>query len=142
MSPDWDIGRRRTGRPGWGRKIGLQVGGTVSWALSMNEFAINDRQGQLSCFFLHFFGKFELCRIKIDFWHDYFFAGNKKDMISKELKFYSLIKTEQTKTTCFYAHSAIYGKSQEGREREIKGRIGFLEGITRGAKRQKEKTAE
>ena len=45
MSPEWDMGRRRTGRPGWGREIELQVGGTVPWALSMNEFALNNRHG-------------------------------------------------------------------------------------------------
>lgn len=41
----------------------------------------------------------------------FFFAGDKKDMIFKELKFYLLIKIEHTKTICFYAYSTIYGES-------------------------------
>ena len=35
---------RRTGRPGWGREIKLQVGRTAPRALSMDEFAIKDGQ--------------------------------------------------------------------------------------------------
>lgn len=48
-------------------KIKLQVGRTPPQALFMNEFAINDRQGELSCLF--FPPKFELCGIKINFPH-------------------------------------------------------------------------
>lgn len=73
-------------------KIKLQVGRTPPQALSMNEFAINDCQGELSCLF--FSQSLNYVELKLTFLTSCdFFLGRKKDMIFKGLKCGSLIKT-------------------------------------------------